>query len=149
MTQKRKVLEEATSFLEAFGVSNEDNVASVRRCVDMLREAKRNGKIDEFSLYASTTMWIEDENPKTAVVYCVKAECGGSFLCVGVEDDVRKLQDATKRVLRAMAELKPILSRCDYIMWQNSFDVMCPPQPMSGPRLSHAPIPGCYAEICD
>lgn len=48
-----KELKEAKRFLEAFGIDDDESVDAVRRCSNMLREAKGNGKIGGIGLDVS------------------------------------------------------------------------------------------------
>ena len=50
-----KELKEAKRFLEAFGIDDDESVDAVRRCSNMLREAKGNGKIGGYLLYGNTS----------------------------------------------------------------------------------------------
>ena len=117
-----KELKEAKRFLEAFGIDDDESVDAVRRCSNMLREAKGNGKIGGYLLYGNTSGEIEGEEMRTTVEFCAQLSCGGAVgpyegmpfdgrslrISVGVRDDARKLPETVRRALRAMEELKPL-----------------------------------------
>lgn len=153
-----KELKEAKRFLEAFGIDDDESVEAVRRCSNMLREAKGHGKIGGYLLYGSTSGEIEGEELRTRVEFCAQLSCGRAVcpyesvpfdgrslrLSVGVLDDVRKLPEAVRRALRAMEELKPLGNRCD--MLHVSHGHAYPPLPLDE-GLEERWRPGCYAEI--
>ena len=153
-----KELKGARRFLEAFGIDDDESVEAVRRCSNMLREAKGHGKIGGYLLYGSTSGEIEGGELRTRVEFCAQLSCGRAVcpyesvpfdgrslrLSVGVRDDVRKLPEAVRRALRAMEELKPLGSRCD--MLHVSHGHAYPPLPLDE-GLEERWRPGCYAEI--
>lgn len=153
-----KELKEAKRFLEAFGIDDDESVDAVRRCSNMLREAKGNGKIGGYLLYGSTSGEIEGEEMRTTVEFCAQLSCGGAVgpyegmpfdgrslrISVGVRDDARKLPETVRRALRAMEELKPLGNRCD--MLHVSHGHAYPPLPLDE-GLEERWRPGCYAEI--
>jgi len=73
-----KELKEAKRFLEAFGIDDDESVDAVRRCSNMLREAKGNGKIGGYLLYGNTSGEIEGEEMRTTVEFCAQLSCGGA-----------------------------------------------------------------------
>ena len=109
-----KELKEARRFLEAFGIDDDESAEAVRRCSNMLREAKGHGKIGGYLLYGSTSGKIEGEELRTTVEFCAQLSCGGAVcphesvpfdgrslrISVGVRDDARKLPEAVRRALR-------------------------------------------------
>lgn len=153
-----KELKEARRFLEAFGIDDDESAEAVRRCSNMLREAKGHGKIGGYLLYGSTSGKIEGEELRTTVEFCAQLSCGRAVcpyesvpfdgrslrISVGVRDDARKLPEAVRRALRAMEELKPLGNRCD--MLHVSHGHTYPPLPLDK-GLEERWRPGCYAEI--
>ncbi|MFR8829925.1 MAG: hypothetical protein ACLVHC_01080 [Eggerthella lenta] len=154
-----KELKEAKRFLEAFGIDDDESVDAVRRCSNMLREAKGNGKIGGYLLYGNTSGEIEGEEMRTTVEFCAQLSCGGAVgpyegmpfdgrslrISVGVRDDARKLPETVRRALRAMEELKPLGNRC--VMLHVSHGHIRPVAPLPEDVEGERWRPGCYAEI--
>lgn len=149
---------EAKRFLEAFGIDDDESVDAVRRCSNMLREAKGNGKIGGYLLYGDASGEIEGEEMRTTVELCAQPSCGGAVgpyegmpfdgrplrISVGVRDDARKPPETVRRALRAMEGLKPLGDRCD--MLRVSHGRACPPLPLDEGSEERW-RPGRYAEI--
>lgn len=153
---KGKEAEEARRFVETFALDGEGEDA-LRRSLNMLREAKGNGRIGRYLVHGS-----KGQNGMGAMEaqYVADIEIGGSVFCTDgdysqralfvsacVVDDIKRLPEAVRRALRAVDELKPLVVRCDFL--RVSTGRMFPVMRMDDVRRKAFEAEGCdtYAEI--